>query len=415
MYRFLWCKLGVNLKRTTAIINGESSSSSLTPATAKYFLFRIQDPNVFVISNSRVTSAFSSFSTTATSNVNTFDSSSFGVSYLINSCGLSESEAITASKKINFKTTSNPDSVLTLLKTYGFTESHISKIINREPSILLSKPDKTLKPKLDFFKSKGLFEHDLTSFISRSPRLLTRCLKKEIVPSFDTLRSVVQSDENVTKMMKRNPRIINTDQVKRVVVNVELLRNEGVPETNIRKGLTAQPRAFTVNGFKENLEKVKDMGFDNLQATFLVAVHILSSMTEVNWRKKMDVYKRWGWSEVQVQRAFRKSPTCMRASEEKIMAVMNFLVNDMGYDSSSIAEYAAVVNYSLKQRVMPRCSVIRILVFRGLIKENIPISSLSVMVDKSFLERFVKKYEEQVPGVMKVFQGQLNYQDLLQN
>ncbi|RZC76227.1 hypothetical protein C5167_000533 [Papaver somniferum] len=61
-------------------------------------------------------------------------------------------QAITASEKLDFKTTSNPDSVLSLLRTYGSTELHISKLINNYPFILSSDPHKTLKPKFDFFQ-----------------------------------------------------------------------------------------------------------------------------------------------------------------------------------------------------------------------------------------------------------------------
>ncbi|RZC82164.1 hypothetical protein C5167_044961 [Papaver somniferum] len=93
------------------------------------------------------------------------------------------------------------------------------------------------------------------------------------------------------------------------------------------------------------------------------------------------------------------------------MAVINFLVNEMGYDSSSVAQVPGVFNCSLKERIIPRCSVIKILVSKGLIKEMIPLSSVSAMVDEAFLKKFVSKYEHQVPGLLKMFE----YHQLLQN
>ncbi|XP_026427759.1 uncharacterized protein LOC113323641 [Papaver somniferum] len=424
MFRYFLCKSGRNLKRATSIINGESSSSS--SLAAKYFPFTFQNRNVFVISKSRVTSVSYSFSTTTSNgsiNVTSAGSgsgsdsdSSFVVSYLIDSCGLSESEAITASKKLNFKTTSKPNSVVSLLKTYGFTESHISKLIPRYPSILSSNPHKTLKPKLDFFKSKGLYGFDLTNFISKEPLILARGFNNEIIPSFDILKSILHSDQNVIKMIKRNYRILSSNHVKRLMVNLELLRNQGVPEPHISIYLIRQPTAFSgdVAKFRKIVEKTKEMGFHPFNTMFLVAIQGLASMSEANWREKKDVYKRWGWSEDHIQTAFRKFPYCMTVSEKKIMAVMNFLVNEMGYNSLSISTTPVVFCYSLKDRIIPRCSVIRILVSKGLIQEKNCINSLSTMVDKSFLEKFVKKYEEEVPEIMKVFQCQLKYQDLLQ-
>ncbi|XP_026425253.1 uncharacterized protein LOC113321583 [Papaver somniferum] len=414
MYRYLWFQLGVNLKRTTAItINGESSStSSLAPPPAKYFS-RIQNQNSRV-----VTSTFSSFSTTTSdkTKLTSPDSDSeFIVSYLINSCGLSQGKAITVSKKLKFKTTSNPDSVLTLLRAHGFTESHITKLVTKFPFILSFKPDKTLKPRFDFFKSKGFYGIDLANFISNDPTILRRSLNRSVIPSFGILKSIVKSDECVVKIIKRNCWILGPNEVKKVIVNLELLRNEGVPETNIRTGLSSQPRVYTqsANRFKEIVERVKEMRFHHLQTIFLKAIHGLTSMTEANWRKKMDVYKRWGWSEDHIRTAFRKHPHCMAASEKKIMAVMNFLVNEMGYNTLSISEASKVFCYSFKGRINPRCSVVKILVSKGLIQKDFCINSFITIVDKSFLEKFVTKYEQEVPGLMKVFQCQLNYQDLL--
>ncbi|RZC82230.1 hypothetical protein C5167_045012, partial [Papaver somniferum] len=312
------------LERATAIIiNGESSSSSSLAAN---------------YSNSDVTSS-SDYG------------SEFVASYLINSCGLTQDKAISASKKLNFKTTSNPDSVISLLKTYGFT--HISKLINKSPFILSFNPHKTLKPKPDFLNSKGIYDTELANLFSIA------------------------------------------------------LFEEGVPESNISKYLICGPGDFAgdAHKFKGIVEKVKEMGFDHLQTKFLIAIHGLASMSEVNWKKKMELYKRWGWSEDQIQSAFRENPGCMTASEKKIMAVMNFLVNEMGYDSSVVAESPKVFSCKLKERVIPRCSVIKILVSRGLIKEKIVIGTFTKAVDKYFLEKIVIKYEKQVPELMKLFQG----------
>ncbi|XP_026426793.1 uncharacterized protein LOC113322843 [Papaver somniferum] len=401
MFRSVWCKLGGTLNRAAS-----SSTLLSAPTAAKFSHF----------TETRVTSIFFS-TTTASNNANTCDSSSFVVSYLINSCGLSESEAISTSKKLNFKTTTKPDSVLTLLKTYGFTESHISKLITKHPAILSSDPHKTLKPKLDFFKSKGLYGTDLADFVSIGPRILMNSFIKVIIPSFDIFKSILDSDENVIQMIKQNSWILSTCRVENVMVNIELLRNQGVPETKISNYLIWHSRVFTQDAdkFRKIVEKTKEMGFNPLKTTFLVAIRGQTSMTEANWEKKKDVYKRLGWSEDQIQLAFRKNPCCMTASGKKIMAVINFLVNEMGYDSSSVAECPLILDRSLKRRIIPRCSVIRILVSKGLIKESIPLGSVSTMLDEAFLEKFVSKYEHQVPRLMKVFQGQLNYHQLLQS
>ncbi|RZC82165.1 hypothetical protein C5167_044962 [Papaver somniferum] len=165
---------------------------------------------------------------------------------------------IKASKKLNFKTTRKPDSI--------------------------------------FFKSKGLYGSDLANFFSIDPRILKYRFNKVVIQSFDKLKSIVQSDQNVVKMLKRNSWILSTNQVEKVMVNLEHLRTQGVPETKISDYLIRQPRVFTedANKFRKIVERTKEMGFNPLKTTFLVAIHGLTSMTEANWRKKKGCLQEMG-------------------------------------------------------------------------------------------------------------------------
>jgi hypothetical protein len=99
---------------------------------------------------------------------------SFTVSYLVNSCGVSPKSAILASKRMNFENTERPDSVLNFLKEKGFSHTQISKVVRAHPRFLLSDPEKTLLPKIEFFRSLGL--RALTSLGSS---LQTQCCSEE--------------------------------------------------------------------------------------------------------------------------------------------------------------------------------------------------------------------------------------------
>ncbi|RZC68384.1 hypothetical protein C5167_031639 [Papaver somniferum] len=402
MFRSLFCRLGANLRRTTATtINGGSFSSSSSTET-RYFLFTLQNPDVLVIN--RASSMFCSCSATSNSFSSSSDSS-FVVSFLINSCGLSESESLTVSKKIKFNPKYQPDLVVKLFQKYGFPKPQISKLITRRPVCLLSNPLKTLKPKLDFFKSRGLHGIEL---IVTDPIVLTWSLKDTIIPTFDILKSILRTDRNIIEFLKRTvSQMFSRNLAKTLVVNLERLRYEGVPQSYISKYLLERPIYIgDADKFEEAVEKVKEMGFDPLKTTFLVAIEGLT-VSEASWYTKVDAYKRWGWSDNQIQKAFRQSPRCMMYSVKKITSVMDFLVNEMGYDSSSIEEAPMILNNSLKEGIIPRCSVVRILVSNGLIKEKLSPRVISRMTDKSFSDKFVKPYEHEAPELMMVFQGQL--------
>ncbi|CAL5337840.1 unnamed protein product [Camellia sinensis] len=112
---------------------------------------------------------------------------------------------------------------------------------------------------------------------------------------------------------------------------------------------------------------------------------------------EVEVYGKWGWSEEQTIQAFGKNPWCMMASEEKIMAVMDFYVNTMGWESSRIARRPKFVSLSLEKRIVPRCSVVQVLLSKGLIdKKRLRLATLLESTESSFLEKF-KCTERQFP------------------
>ncbi|OVA10040.1 Mitochodrial transcription termination factor-related [Macleaya cordata] len=390
----------------TGNINGDHSTTLLL---CSLLLQKNQNPSPLLIRSISSISSINHTSSSSSSSSSSASASSFVVSYLMNSCGLSEDKALSASKKVHFKITSRPDSVLAFLENNGFTKPYISKIITNRPRVLLSNPYKTLKPKVEFFNSIGLSGLDLVKILSKDPDLLKRSLENQLIPTFAFLKTIVHTDENVIVLVKCLSRILKHDPATVLVPNIRFLRDQGVPESNISMLLKIKPSSLLLNAgrFKEIVEEIKGMGFDPLLRQFTRAIHGMTSMSNSTWESKLDVYKRWGWSEDEIQTAFRKQPFCMVASEKKIMAIMDFLVNQMGYNTSLMVKCPEVLLLSLEKRIIPRCLVIEILVSKGLIKKEILITTILRMVEKSFLKKYVIKYEQEVPELLKTYQGQL--------
>ncbi|RZC72822.1 hypothetical protein C5167_048302 [Papaver somniferum] len=341
----------------------------------------------------------SSSSSSSVDHIHSTSSSSFVVSYLMNSCGLTEKEALSASKKVNFKSTSNPDTVLTCFQGYGFTKPDISKLINKNPGFLSLNAHKTLKPKLDYLNSKDISRLEVVKVLSTNPTILGRSLENLIVPLFDSIKNIVGTDKYVFAVFRRSMGLSD-----KLMLNIQVLRDEGVPQSSIVKFLINGPRTLLISTgkFKDIVQEIKGMGFDPYKNAFLIAIHALAAMTKSTWETKLNAYRKWGWSEDQIQFAFMLNPICMKHSEKKISMIMDYLVNQMGISPLLIARCPNVLNYSLEKRIIPRCSVYRSLVSKGLVnKDRIRITSLLYMSDKSFLDKFVIKYEEEAPELMK--------------
>ncbi|XP_022758056.1 transcription termination factor MTERF8, chloroplastic-like [Durio zibethinus] len=334
----------------------------------------------------------------------------FTVTYLINSCGLSSESAISASEKVHFQSPEKPDLVLALLRNYGFSRTQISNLIRKRPVLLVANPENILLPKLEFFLSMGLSRSDLARTLSSDPTLLTRSLENQIVPTYKYLKSVLLSNEKIVSALKRTTWIFLEDRSKNLMPNIAFLRKLGVPQKFVSLLLTHFPEAVTQKheDFCRIVGEVKEMGFEPRKCTFVLAVHALSGKGNKSlWEKCFEVYKRWGWSKDDILTAFRKHPHSMMLSEKKIMMTMDYFVNKMGCPSRAIAQFPVILFFSLEKRIIPRCSVFQILLSKGLIKEDLSLTTVLLPVEKRFLERFVIKYQEKVPELLSVYQGEI--------
>jgi mTERF domain-containing protein len=334
---------------------------------------------------------------------------SFAVSYLINSCGLPAKSAILASQRVLFQSPERPDSVLNLLKENGFSNAQISKIVRMHPLILLSHPEKTLLPKIELLRSIGVSSSDLMTILSSNPFLFKSNLKKCLIPCYDFLKSVLLVDERVLKIFKRSSRACLSNVTNTVAPNIALLRQVGAPSSTISFLVTTYPSAaFTRHAkFVEVVHQVMEMGFDPMKTVFVLAIQVLLKMSKPKLESRFELYKRWGWSKDMALAAFKSFPNCMLSSEEKITKTMDFLVNKIGWPSANIARDPSVITLSLENKIIPRCSVVQILLAKGLVKNNLAVGTFLRPTERIFLEKFVIRFRDDVPQLLNVYQGKM--------
>lgn len=339
---------------------------------------------------------------------------SFIVSYFMNSCRLSAKSALAASKKVSIKNTEGADSVLRLLGNHGFTNLQISKVVRVCPQIIALNCERNLLPKIEFFGSIGVLSDDLPKLISSTPHLLAVSLKNRLSPNYNFLKNIVFLDEVVVRVMKGMKWAFLCDFSSNLAPNIAFLREIGVPASNISNFVISNPcgASITPSKFCEIVNKVKTMGFNPLRRMFLKAIEVISQMTKLNWESKIEVYRRWGWSKDETLNAFRRHPYCMRISEEKITKTMDFFVNKMGWLSQDIAKRPEILLYSLEKRIVPRCSVVQVLLSRGLIKKDLCPCSLLVLGETQFKKSYVTKFQVKVPQLLNLYEEEMNLLDV---
>ncbi|KAF8017261.1 hypothetical protein BT93_H2451 [Corymbia citriodora subsp. variegata] len=330
---------------------------------------------------------------------------SFTVSYLVDSCGLSPESALAASKTVQFATPSRPDSVLEVFRNRGLSPTQISYVVRRYPRMLVSSPD-NLSAKLDFLCSRGITGQELVKLVVAVPGVLTRSLGNHLIPTFEYLSGLLQSDAKAVKSIKKNPRILYHDPKVLLVPSIAMLRDCGVPEEKIRWLVLFQPGAFFLRSnvrFDEAVGRAKAMGFDPLRTNFLLALQVIRGMNESTWRRKVDAFGKWGWSEEDVVLAFKRNPGCMTMSESKIAAVMDIFVNEMGLDPLYMARRPTMMMLSLQKRIVPRWYVFRVLLSKGLIRTTRSLSGFLGVPEKLFMEKFVTANLGEAPDLLNLY------------
>ncbi|CBI37154.3 unnamed protein product, partial [Vitis vinifera] len=412
---------------------------------------------------------------------------SFTVSYLVNSCGLSPETAISASEKIHFENPKNPDSVLALLRNSGCTNTHITKIVTKLPSLLLVDPEKTLLPKLEFFCSMGFSSARVASMLSPDPSLLGRSLEKVLIPKYNFLKSVHISNEDAIKVLRRSSWSSSGNLERNIAANIAVLRETGVPISRISY-LVTRYHAISLRSdkFSENVKKVVEMGFNPLKFTFLDALQAFCQTTESTRQQKMEMYRRWGWSEDEILSAFRRRPQCMQLSEKKVnkvldflmyrrwgwsedeivsafrsrpqcmqlsekkvtkvldflmyrgwgwsedeillafrtcpqcmqlsenkvTKVLDFLVNKMGWQPAVVARAPIALCLNFEKRVVPRCSVVKVLLLKGLVKKDLKLGHFLSVTEGDFVDKYVIKNLDDIPQLLDLYQGKVSFIEL---
>ncbi|XP_071740956.1 uncharacterized protein [Rutidosis leptorrhynchoides] len=317
----------------------------------------------------------------------------FMVDYLINSLNFSKQEAITASTKLlHLKSTKNLQSVIDFLKIHNLSQPQIKSIVISQPKILSRRVDKTLEPKFRVLSETGFSGSLLVTVIKKDPSLLDRGLHTSIVPTINYFLRILGTKENIVKaIMKSHWRFYN----KYLRVNIMLLENYGICGENIERVIHRNPRLVTLNPVRleEKLVQVEtEFGISPGSGMFSYGLYTLCAVSKLNLRKRIELFRSFGWSDSDVKIIAKGQPTCFTISEERLSKGLSFFMEEVGYTSSRLAPYGYLLKYSLEKRVKPRYRLYKVLRDKGvMVKEFHSILSLSNM---NFMKNVVQRYKE---------------------
>ncbi|KAH6769753.1 hypothetical protein C2S52_014556 [Perilla frutescens var. hirtella] len=329
----------------------------------------------------------------------------FSAVYLKNEYGVSPRKALYYSKRMKFDSLEKPLSIVAFLKTHHFTDSQISRAVEKWPYILRCVPESNILPKIEFFRDLGFSSSEIVKILTVQPNLLERNLERQMIPCVDFLRSFLHSDKDVIFSILRYPGIFREKLHHTLMPNVDILREVGVPDSHIAALLRAAPRRIAVDpaSFRSTVEEVLKLGFSPLTKNFITGLIVMRQLSSSSWKEKIEYYMRWGWSEQQVRDAIRKCPQIMSISKDKIAKILDFLINRMACDISVLTFRPGLMMLSFEKTIAPRYAFYQVLLSKGLIKSS-RLVPMMWCPQRLLFKRFVQRYEEKDPELLKLYE-----------
>jgi mTERF domain-containing protein len=318
--------------------------------------------------------------------------------YLVDSCGLTRARAKKASGKLShLRSPSNPDAVLAFLSGLGLSRPDIAAVVVNDPLFICARVDKTLATRVAELTDLGLSRSQIARLIP-VVRSLFRC--KSLAPRLAFLLTVFGSFDRCLEVIKTNYGVLSSNVEAVIKPNLAVLKECGIsiadrPSYAFASRVISRPTKH----LEEAVVLANEFGAKQGTRVFTNAVMIFGILGQEKLAKKLEFFKKLGWSQDDLSLAVRSMPHILAMKEERMRRGMKFLTEDVGLEIPYIARRPALTMYSIERRLLPRHCLINVLKGNGLLKADYDFYNISVISNDDFMEKFVQPYVESVPGL----------------
>nr|GFA12370.1 transcription termination factor MTERF8, chloroplastic [Tanacetum cinerariifolium] len=243
----------------------------------------------------------------------------------------------------------------------------------------------------------SLSKSQIANLFSRDPQILTCVSIQSHERSVKVLKKVLGDNLYDSRILNYLGWFLQYSLDKTLMPNVELMKRYGIEQSHILKLFYNYPKLLLHKSqtFKECVRRVNETGVDTETKSYVYAIKTISSMSFKSWEQKLDVFRRLGYTNVDIILTFRRLPNVFAVSERKIKRTAEFLLNIGKFDLSYVLRYPHILMYSLERRLKPRLRVLEIFE-REKILEFKPNSIVFTCSDSKFFGKLVRPHMDKV-------------------
>ncbi|XP_057959823.1 uncharacterized protein LOC131152155 [Malania oleifera] len=283
------------------------------------------------------------------------------------------------------------ESAAEVLRNWGCSESEISKIFRRSPSLRNARPS-NLHSKLAFLRDLGLTTSELVKIVNCRPRFLSYRIHDLSEERLQYLQEFFGSNERLIKAIIRNPSILTYDIHKKVKPVIALYEEVGVGRNDLISMLLSRPTLISRSSFDdEKLEYIHKTGISMDSKMYKHVVSIIAVSRLETIREKVANFEKFGFSDDEVFGLFGRSPFTLTLSVDKVQRNMTFVLGTMKLPAKVVLNHPYLLWLNLEAILRPRVLLAAKIEEMGLVPQikGPEILTALRMKEKRFLEAFV--------------------------
>lgn len=318
--------------------------------------------------------------------------------------------------KITAPTTTPEKGVITefLLNKCGLTDADIKKAYRHRNHLLRAKSSQTLEKVLVLLNGCGLTTPaQIRKVVLRHPGIIWSS-EKNIQSKLSFLRTFMK-EEDIIKLVQTEARILGQSEL-RLKYAISLLQKLGIDGEELPEILTRQPRLLTTPEQKvvESFKHAEDLGFKKGSKMFARTLRVILGLSKEDIDRRRHCLRSLGLSENQISDIWRKKPSTLGVTEEKMKRNVDFVVKTAGLSLADLVKYPNLFQYSVETRMIPRYRVMEALnsmqvqvqaPMRKGKKEGLSFLQIVIIPEKSFLEKYVNSNDESSLLLLDIYHG----------
>ncbi|KAM0860195.1 hypothetical protein ACQ4PT_046708 [Festuca glaucescens] len=315
--------------------------------------------------------------------------------FLVTDCGLTREQALKTSQRLSRLTSlSRPRATVAFFSAKGVPRADIAAAVAADPLILSASVGRVLGPRFAELTDIGLSPSQIATVLSIRR---TRAVRGNIQFWLQTLGTY----DEVLFLAKSNRELLSASLEKVIKPNINILQECGVSACEIACVSLYSSRLFTVKPkiVLGAIAQVEELGVERGSRMFGRALAALSFMSKNVLDRKVHLLRELGFSQDDILMIAKKAPLVLAKSEENIQQALEFLMKNIGLQAPYIAQRPVLIMYSVKKRLMPRQSLLKVLREKGLLNVEWDYYSTASLAENKFVEKFVDPYKNNVPGL----------------